>query len=58
MNILLMMLANCMYHWDSNRLWSRERLRWKILKKQKTEKDPIRVWPLPVPHCVQLALVR
>ena len=39
MSILLIMLASCTCHWALNRLWSRERLRWKILKKQKTKKD-------------------
>ena len=39
MNILLMMLASCMFHWDLNKLWPKVRLQWKPQNKQKTKKD-------------------
>ena len=38
-NTPLMMQDNCMCHLNLNRLLSMERLRWKIRKTQKTEKD-------------------
>ena len=38
-NTPLMMQDNCMCHLNLNRLLSMERLRWKVRKTQKTEKD-------------------